>query len=87
MTDRITLYGTAWCPWCDRAEKLLHAKGVGDRIDKIDIEQDAEAGAAMMARTGRRTVPQIFVGARHVGGFDELAALDRTGELNALLGL
>lgn len=84
--DRITLYGTTWCPWCDRAEKLLQAKGVADRLDKINIEQDVEAGARMMAQTGRRTVPQIFIGERHIGGFDDLAALDRKGELDALLG-
>lgn len=80
----VTMYVTGWCPYCDRAKQLLASKGVSN-IAFIDIEADAEQRAAMMARTGRRTVPQIYVGETHVGGFDDLAALDRAGQLDALL--
>jgi glutaredoxin 3 len=84
MTPRVTMYTTAYCGYCRRAERLLAAKGITD-IDEIRVDVDPEQRAAMMERTGRRTVPQIYIGERHVGGYDELAALDRAGKLNALL--
>lgn len=81
---KITLYGTEWCPFCLRAEQLLRRKGVAE-LNKVDVGRDPALREAMMARTGRRTVPQIFIGETHVGGFDELSALDRDGRLAALL--
>jgi glutaredoxin 3 len=80
----ITLYGTAVCPYCVRAEQLLARKGV-TQIHKIRVDLDPAQREVMMARTQRRTVPQIFIGERHVGGYDDLAALDAAGELDALL--
>jgi len=80
----ITLYATGTCPWCLRAEQLLHARGV-TQIHKIRVDLEPEAREQMMTRTGRRTVPQIYIGERHVGGYDDLAALDRAGELTPLL--
>lgn len=84
MSARVVMYSTASCPYCVRAQQLLKARGVDD-LEVIRIDQDSAERAAMMERTGRRTVPQIFIGERHVGGYDELAALDRAGELTALL--
>ena len=84
MKPRITMYTTAYCGYCRRAERLLAAKGVTE-IDEIRIDDDPARRIAMMQRTGRRTVPQIYIGDRHVGGYDDLAALDRAGALNALL--
>jgi len=81
---KITMYSTAVCPYCINAERLLHSKGITD-IEKIRIDMEPERRAEMMERTGRRTVPQIFIGDRHVGGFDDLYALDRAGELDPLL--
>jgi glutaredoxin 3 len=78
------MYSTAICPFCLRAEALLKARGVTE-IEKIRIDLDADRRNEMVARTGRRTVPQIYVGANHVGGYDDLAALDRAGKLVALL--
>jgi glutaredoxin 3 len=72
------------CPYCVRAERLLEAKGVTD-IEKIRVDLDPEQRMIMMQKTGRRTVPQIYVGATHVGGFDELHALDQAGRLDPLL--
>jgi len=83
-TPAITMYTTAACPYCIRAERLLHAKGV-TAIDKIRVDLDPSLRGAMMERTGRRTVPQIYIGATHVGGYDDLVALDRRGELDPLL--
>ena len=81
----IVMYSTGWCPYCDRARGLLQRKGVAVREVKVD--EDADERAAMLKRSGgRRTVPQIFIGDRHVGGYDELYALDKTGELDKLLG-
>ena len=80
----VTMYCTAYCPYCVHAERLLGRKGVTS-IDKIRIDEDPARRAEMMARTGRRTVPQIYIGERHVGGYDDLAALDRAGELAPLL--
>ena len=71
-------------PYCVRAEQLLLRKGVAE-IDKIRVDLDPARREEMMARTGRRTVPQIYIGETHVGGFDELAALDRAGGLDPLL--
>jgi glutaredoxin 3 len=78
------MYATGYCPYCIHAERLLRTKGVV-AIDKIRIDLDPARRAEMMARTGRRTVPQIFIGERHVGGFDDLVALDRAGGLDPLL--
>jgi len=84
MKPRVTMYTTAYCGYCRRAERLLGTKGIAD-IDAIRVDQDPAARIAMMERTGRRTVPQIYIGDLHVGGYDELAALDRAGRLDALL--
>ena len=81
---KVLMYSTGVCPYCVQAERLLKAKGVAE-IDKIRVDLLPEQRAAMMAKTGRRTVPQIFIGDTHVGGFDDLAALDRAGGLDALL--
>ena len=80
----VRMYTTAVCPFCQRAEQLLQARGVSV-IEKIRIDLDPQRRAEMMAASGRRTVPQIWIGERHVGGFDDLAALDRAGELLSLL--
>lgn len=81
---KVLIYGTAVCPYCQRAEALLAARGV-QTIEKIRIDLDPARRDEMIDRTGRRTVPQIFVGDTHVGGFDDLAALDREGRLAPLL--
>jgi len=81
---KITMYSTGVCPYCTRAEALLTSKGV--TIDeKIRIDLDPGQREVMMQKTGRRTVPQIYIGEKHVGGFDDLAALDRAGGLDPLL--
>ncbi|NYT58007.1 glutaredoxin 3 [Alcaligenaceae bacterium] len=80
----VTMYSTAVCPYCVRAEMLLKQRGVSE-IQKIRIDQDPQQRAIMMERTGRRTVPQIYIGQTHVGGYDELAALDRANGLMPLL--
>ncbi len=80
----ITMYSTGVCPYCVRAEQLLARKGISI-TNKIRVDEDQAQREAMMQRTGRRTVPQIYIGDFHVGGFDDLAALDRSGELDALL--
>jgi glutaredoxin 3 len=83
--SRVRLYRIETCPYCDRAEALLKRRGVAERLDIIHID-DSRKGFAEMARlTGQRTVPQIFVGDHHVGGFDDLVELDMDGELDALL--
>jgi thioredoxin reductase (NADPH) len=79
----VTMYSKSWCPYCDRAKRLLEAKGQG--WIEIDVEQDSARRDEMVRRSGRTTVPQIWIGERHVGGFDELAALERAGELDGLL--
>lgn len=81
---RVTMYTTATCPYCLNAERLLHSKGVTD-IDKIRVDLRPELRVEMMDKTGRRTVPQIYIGERHIGGFDELRQLDLAGGLDALL--
>lgn len=78
------MYTTAVCPYCQMAERLLRGKGVAE-IDKIRVDLDPAQRAEMMEKTGRRTVPQIYIGDTHVGGYDELAALDRAGRLDPLL--
>ena len=80
----ITMYCTAVCPYCTNAEKLLNRKGV-TQIDKIRIDLEPSRRDEMIARTGRRTVPQIYVGDTHIGGFDDLSALDKAGGLTTLL--
>ena len=80
----VLMYTTAVCPYCQRAEALLRQRGV-ETIEKIRVDLDPAARDQMMARTGRRTVPQIYIGEQHVGGFDDLAALDREGGLTPLL--
>lgn len=84
MTAPVVMYSTAVCPYCQRAEALLKARGVGE-IQKIRIDLDPARKDEMIEKTGRRTVPQIFIGATHVGGFDDLSALDREGKLTPLL--
>jgi thioredoxin reductase (NADPH) len=81
---QITMYTKSWCPFCDRAKHLLREKG--QTWTEIDVEERPERRAEMIERAGRATVPQIFIGDRHVGGFDDLVALERAGELDALLG-
>lgn len=81
---KITMYTTGFCPYCKMAESLLQARGV-QHIDKIRVDLQPERRAEMMEKTGRRTVPQIYIGERYVGGFDDLSMLDRQGELAALL--
>ena len=81
---KILMYATGVCPYCVMAEKLLRAKGVAD-IEKVRVDLDPARREEMMTRTGRRTVPQIYIGDRHVGGFDDLAALERAGGLDPLL--
>lgn len=84
MSAPVLMYCTATCPYCVRAERLLEARGAA-AIDKVRIDLDPSRREEMIARTGRRTVPQIYIGERHVGGFDDLDALDREGGLQALL--
>ena len=81
---KIRMYSTAVCPFCLRAEMLLGSKGVTE-IEKIRVDLDARQREEMMNKTGRRTVPQIYIGDTHVGGFDELAALEHAGKLDPLL--
>jgi len=82
--QNVKMYTTAVCPYCIRAKQLLKARGV-DQIEEIRIDTDADARAQMMQSTGRRTVPQIFIGATHVGGCDDLIDLDSRGALLPLL--
>jgi glutaredoxin 3 len=81
---KITMYSTGVCPYCQMAERLLKAKGVTE-IEKVRIDLDPVKRDEMMEKTGRRTVPQIYIGDKHVGGFDDLSALDKAGELVTLL--
>lgn len=81
---KVTMYATGVCPYCLMAERLLRSKGVA-QIEKIRVDLEPARRSEMMERTGRRTVPQIYVGERHVGGYDDLAALDRAGGLDPLL--
>ncbi len=81
---RIVMYATGWCPYCQRAEALLRAKGVAE-IEKILVDVEPQRREEMIAKTGRRTVPQIYIGETHVGGCDDLYALDKAGKLEPLL--
>jgi glutaredoxin 3 len=84
MMVKVVMYCTAVCPYCVRAEQLLRRKGVLE-IDKIRVDLQPEQRAIMMEQTGRRTVPQIYINDAHVGGYDDLAALDHAGKLDQLL--
>ncbi len=81
---KVLMYSTAVCPYCIRAEQLLHRKGVSE-IEKVRVDLQPELRVAMMEKTGRRTVPQIYINDEHIGGYDDLAALDRAGKLEPLL--
>jgi len=83
VSARVLMYATAACPFCQSAERLLLAKGV--QIDKVRVDLEPERRAEMQKKSGRRTVPQIWIGERHVGGCDDLHALERAGKLDALL--
>jgi glutaredoxin 3 len=83
---KVEIYSTMWCGYCARARALLQRKGVA--FEDIDVDADGDKRDEMIQRAGgRRTVPQIFIDGRHVGGSDELAALERAGKLDALLGI
>jgi glutaredoxin 3 len=81
---KVLMYLTATCPYCQAAERLLEEKGVRD-VEKVRVDLQPGRRAEMMHKSGRRTVPQIWIGARHVGGCDDLFALEREGELDSLL--
>jgi glutaredoxin 3 len=81
---RVVMYTTSWCPYCERARLLLARKAVS--FEEIDVESDASKRAEMQTRSGRRSVPQIFIGDHHVGGSDDLHALEAAGGLDKLLG-
>ena len=81
---QVLMYSTGVCPYCQRAEALLKARGV-TAIEKVRVDLEPARRDEMVERTGRRTVPQIFIGQTHVGGFDDLSALDREGKLTPLL--
>jgi glutaredoxin 3 len=83
VTIKVLMYTTAVCPYCQMAERLLKSKGVD--IEKVRVDLEPKRRAEMMEKTGRRTVPQIYIGETHVGGYDDLAALDRAGRLDPLL--
>ncbi len=79
----ITMYMTGWCPYCQRALALLDRKGL--QVTRIDVEEQSGRREEMVSRSGRRTVPQIFIGDRHIGGCDDLFALENSGELGRLI--
>ncbi|AWW48617.1 glutaredoxin 3 [Polynucleobacter paneuropaeus] len=81
---QVMMYSTQVCPYCVMAEKLLQKKGVSN-LEKVLIDKDPAQREIMMTKTGRRTVPQIYIGDTHVGGYDDLVALDRAGQLDLLL--
>jgi glutaredoxin 3 len=80
----VMMYATAMCPYCNYAERLLRAKGVAE-IAKVRVDLEPERRVEMMSKTGRRTVPQIYIGPFHVGGYEDLVALDRAGKLVPML--
>jgi glutaredoxin 3 len=80
---KVVIYSTGWCPYCARAKQLLESKGVD--FEEIDVDARPEARAEMMTRSGRRSVPQIFIGVTHVGGCDDLHELEASGRLDTLL--
>jgi len=77
------MYSTGWCPYCDRARALLVRRGLA--FEEINVDDDARGREEMIARSGRRTVPQIFIGDKHIGGCDDLVALEGSGELDRLI--
>jgi glutaredoxin 3 len=77
------MYVTGWCPYCERARALLTQKGLA--YSEINVDEDAKLREEMMTRSGKRTVPQIFIGGKHIGGCDDLVALDGDGELDRLI--
>jgi glutaredoxin 3 len=79
----VTMYVTDWCPYCSRAKNLLTEKSV--TFSEINVDDEPKSREAMIARSGRRTVPQIFIGEKHVGGCDDLLALEHSGELDRLI--
>jgi glutaredoxin 3 len=81
--QKIVMYTTRWCPYCKAAKALLTRKG--REWEEVDVEADPARREEMVKRSGRRTVPQIWIGERHVGGYDDLAALDAAGQLDPLL--
>lgn len=81
----VVMYTSRFCPYCMMAERFLAQKGISE-IEKIRVDTDNNLMQEMMTKTGRRTVPQIFIGEQHVGGYDDLVALDKQGELTPLLG-
>jgi glutaredoxin 3 len=82
----VEVYSSAWCPYCYAAKRLLSSKGVA--FEEIDVNSDVRMRAQMIQRAaGRRTVPQIFIDGQHVGGFDDLSALERAGKLDRILGV
>lgn len=81
---KVVMYTSAYCPYCMNAERLLNSKGVTE-IEKIRVDESPEIKIAMMEKTGRRTVPQIYINDQHIGGFDDLRALDLAGGLDPLL--
>lgn len=83
MTAPVQVYVSRYCGWCSRALALLEAKGVAPEV--ISVDSDRELRGEMELRSGRRTVPQVFIGDRHVGGFDDLRALETAGRLDAML--
>jgi glutaredoxin 3 len=83
-TPAVVMYTTSWCPYCERARRLLARKKVA--FEEIDVDSAPQKRAEMQQKSGRRTVPQIFIGDTHVGGSDDLHALEDAGKLDALLG-
>jgi glutaredoxin 3 len=81
---RVEVYTTSSCPYCVQAKRLLGARKIA--YEEVDVEADGELRADVMRRTGRRTVPQIFIGGQSIGGYEELAALDAAGKLAELVG-
>jgi len=85
---RVQIYLTAYCGYCRAALRLLREKGIAEAdIDTVRVDQDPARRAEMQARSGRRTVPQIWIGERHIGGFDDLYDLEHAGELDELLAI
>lgn len=82
--NRIVMYSTGFCPYCVMAEKLLRSKGV-EEIEKIRVDLEPERRIEMLEKTGQRSVPQIYIGETHVGGYDDLAKLNKNNELTKLL--
>ena len=85
MRPRVVMYATELCGYCQRARRLLERKGV--TYEEIRVDREPARRAEMQARSGRTSVPQVFAGERHLGGFDDLVELDLDGELDALLGV